>query len=240
MRKKFIASLMVIGVIAVALCGCGENGKSSPSIKDDTVVTNDESDESQISSIQVGSIVTLGAYEQDGNVSNGEEPIEWKVLAIEDGKALVISKYVLEWKQYHEESAEIRWAESGLRIWLNNSFYSSAFNADESERIVPTSIAEDGEETTDYVFILNKTELEKYFPSDNDRISEPTTVVKDSANVTDNIDFENAEGCWYWICSGGKRDTASYITKKGKFGNESDGVECYSGVRPAMWITINE
>ena len=32
--------------------------------------------------------VTLGQYEQDNNVSNGPEEIEWLVLAIVDQKAL--------------------------------------------------------------------------------------------------------------------------------------------------------
>ena len=44
-------------------------------------------------SIQDG--VFFGRYEQDDVLSNGEEPIEWTVLAVEGGKALLISKYIL-------------------------------------------------------------------------------------------------------------------------------------------------
>lgn len=41
-------------------------------------------------------IVTLGSYEQDGDSSNGKEPIEWIVLDETEDSQLVISKYVLE------------------------------------------------------------------------------------------------------------------------------------------------
>lgn len=32
---------------------------------------------------QKGDVVKFGSYEQDGNVSNGKEPIEWRVLEVE-------------------------------------------------------------------------------------------------------------------------------------------------------------
>ncbi len=45
---------------------------------------------------EVGDIVYFGAYEQDNNTSNGKEDVEWIVLAKENEKALVISKYALD------------------------------------------------------------------------------------------------------------------------------------------------
>lgn len=41
---------------------------------------------------KVGHYVSFGKYEQDNNTSNGKEKIEWLVLEVKDGKALVISK----------------------------------------------------------------------------------------------------------------------------------------------------
>ena len=49
-----------------------------------------------ISVAQAGDIIEFGSYEQDGDESNGAEPIQWEVLKVEDGRALVISKYVLD------------------------------------------------------------------------------------------------------------------------------------------------
>ena len=112
------------------------------------------------SSIQVGAIIKFGTYEQDGNISNGAEAIEWRVLAIEDNKALVISKYVLDWKQYHEVSEKISWSNCGLRTWNNGDFYNQAFNTDEKGKIEPTTITTKDDSSENQVFILNKSELE--------------------------------------------------------------------------------
>ena len=51
--------------------------------------------------LAVGSIITFGAYEQDNNTRNGKEPIEWQVLEIKGGRALLISKYGLDAKRYN-------------------------------------------------------------------------------------------------------------------------------------------
>ena len=54
--------------------------------------------------IQIGDYITFGSYEQDNDISNGKEDIEWLVLDREDNKILVISKYGLDAKQYNVES----------------------------------------------------------------------------------------------------------------------------------------
>ena len=49
----------------------------------------------------VGNIVAFGRYEQDNDLTNGPEPIEWIVLDVVDGektKALLLSKYGLDAK----------------------------------------------------------------------------------------------------------------------------------------------
>ncbi len=45
----------------------------------------------------VGDTVYFGEYEQDANNGNGTEPIEWIVLEKDGDKALLLSKYGLEW-----------------------------------------------------------------------------------------------------------------------------------------------
>ena len=49
----------------------------------------------QSSEISVADKLYFGTYEQDDNINNGEEPIEWTVLSVEGGRALLISKYIL-------------------------------------------------------------------------------------------------------------------------------------------------
>ena len=54
--------------------------------------------------IEINSVATvkLGKYEQDNNFDNGKEDIEWIVVEKEGGKALLLSKYIIDLKQYDE------------------------------------------------------------------------------------------------------------------------------------------
>lgn len=238
-------------IIATSACGLMllgfTNGCSDKvTVVDDTskqqeteAVVESDGNENVKPQMYVGQEFTFGAYEQDGDDSNGAEPIEWIVLAVEDGKALMISKYVLDWKQYNESGEKTNWATCSLRTWLNKDFYNDAFNQEEINRIADTTITSDGEETTDLVFLLNKTEMDTYFHNDDERISEPTEITKLAAKDTQNSTFENKEGCWYWVCGNGTNEKAPYISKAGDGAGNSDYVDWFCGVRPAIWIVIN-
>ena len=128
-------------------------------------------------------IICFGTYEQDGNKENGKEPIEWIVLQEVDNRVLLLSKDVLDYKQYDSAySNKVTWKESEIRTWLNNSFYNSAFQEDEKKSIVSSKLSnrnlelEDideegkpqpwvsyaGDDTTDKIFLLSVYEIEKY------------------------------------------------------------------------------
>ncbi len=119
-----------------------------------------------------GDYITFGNYEQDGNTSNGAEPIEWEVLTVKNGKALVISKYILDSKPYNETWDNVTWEICTLRKWLNKDFYDSAFNDSEKNKIVNTKISnpdnkidgtDGGKATKDNVFLLSVSEIQKYY-----------------------------------------------------------------------------
>ena len=88
---------------------------------------------SEIGSVSVGDHFTFGNYPQgaDGEV----QPIEWRVLAVEDGKALVISEKVLDYVQYNERDTDVTWETCTLRKWMNNDFISKAFSSSQQEKI---------------------------------------------------------------------------------------------------------
>ena len=48
-----------------------------------------------IKAAKVGDFIEIGTFEQDGDAGNGAEPIEWMVLADENGKKLLLSKPAL-------------------------------------------------------------------------------------------------------------------------------------------------
>ncbi len=55
----------------------------------------------KLKNAEVGDYITFGLYEQDNDLSNGKENIEWLILELKDEKALVISKYALDSKPYN-------------------------------------------------------------------------------------------------------------------------------------------
>ena len=73
----------------------------------------------------------FGHYEQDNDTSNGPEEIEWRVLAAEGSRVLVISEYALDVKKYNAGSVGITWENCTLREWLNGEFFQTAFNSGE-------------------------------------------------------------------------------------------------------------
>ena len=66
-------------------------------IDDIRIINNKE----KLKNAEVGDYITFGLYEQDNDLSNGKENIEWLILELKDEKALVISKYALDSKPYN-------------------------------------------------------------------------------------------------------------------------------------------
>ena len=64
--------------------------------------------------------VTFGSYEQDNDLTNGKEDIEWLVLARDENKALLISRYSLDNQPYSEHTEEVPWENCSLRKWCAN------------------------------------------------------------------------------------------------------------------------
>ena len=125
---------------------------------------------------KVGHYVSFGKYEQDNNTSNGKEKIEWLVLEVKDGKALVISKYALDCKPYNTSSTNVTWETCSLRNWLNNDFINSAFSATEKTMIPSVKVSADknpdystssGKATQDRLFLLSVKEMNKYLSSNS-------------------------------------------------------------------------
>lgn len=194
---------------------------------------------------KVGDYVFFGAYEQDNNTANGKEDVEWLVLEVKGGKALVISKYALDCKQYNTSYTDVTWEACTLRKWLNNDFINAAFSADERTMIPTVTVSADknpdystnpGNATQDQVFLLSITEVNKYFISDSARQCEPTDYA-----VANGAWESDSGNCWWWLRSpGDSQDTAAGVCSGGdvyEYGRSVDSD--ISAVRPALWIDLN-
>ncbi len=199
----------------------------------------------------VGDYVFFGAYEQDNNTSNGKEDIEWLVLDVKDGKALVISKYALDCTQYNTSYTDVTWETCSLRKWLNNDFLNAAFSEEEKALIPTVTVSADknpsystdpGKATQDKVFCLSIIEANNYFNSDGARKCVPTDYAI-AQGAHSNGSYATVGGkatCWWWLRSPGcGRYSATYVYRDGGVNDYGYFVnDAYRAVRPALWIEI--
>ena len=202
-----------------------------------------------ISEAEIGSYVVFGSYEQDNGTSDGEEDIEWIVLAKEDGKALVISRYALDCSQYDTSKSDVTWETSSLRKWLNGPFLNT-FRAEERNSMIETTVTADknpsystspGNDAADKVFLLSIAEVNRYFGSDEARQCVPTDYAK-AQGVWKSRNYaigDRATCCWWLRSPGSLSDHAALVLDDGAV--ETDGRAVYNilgGVRPALWIDL--
>ncbi len=121
--------------------------------------------------------VYFGHYEQDGNKSNGKEPIEWMVLEDKGDTLVLMSKDILVHRVLNEDysyDAPVTWENCETRKWLNKTFLKDAFTEAERESIKNRKWESDdnpnpawprsgGEDVKDKVSILSLEEVKKYF-----------------------------------------------------------------------------
>ena len=195
-----------------------------------------------IAKAKFGSYVTFGSYEQDGDPSNGKEAIEWIVLAKENDRVLLISRYALDCLEYNDDFAEVIWETCSLRGWLRGTFVNNAFSSDEQKYIVNSTIKADnydletGSETEDMAFVLGIEEVNKYLQSGNERKCKGTAYCH-----TQGAGIYNNNCCWWLRNVGANACCAAYVHYDGTI--RSGGVKVnsdYLAVRPAMWIHIDE
>ena len=139
--------------------------------------------------ITVGSSVVFGRYEQDANWQNGQEPIVWDVLDIDGDHALLVSRMLLDCIIYHSFDTAVAWGDSYISWWLNNSFYSTAFNQTEQSCIIQSLVSG----TMNYVFLPNRNQVLNYGLCDTGC---DATVYAKSRGVM--IGKSSGKGCW-WV-----------------------------------------
>ena len=190
--------------------------------------------------VQAGTSVTFGFCEQDYNPDNGPEPIEWMVLDVQEGKALLLSRYGLEVKTYKNGTSSA-WASSDLRTWLKEDFYRNAFT-DEDRDFIRTNETDNGrqEMTEDVVFLLSYDEaFNQYFPDSASRMCLPTeTALAHGAKTRALSAQDNQAGSW-WLRSGSESGKSVMVV--GSTGDRAyerpDATEIM--VRPALWLDVS-
>ena len=194
------------------------------------------------SEYKVGKTIEFGNYPQDKDGT--EKPIEWIVMKKEGNQVLLLSKYVLDAKPYNEEWEDVTWETSDIRQWLNNEFYTTAFNKAEKAKIQTSLIKNEdnseygtngGNDTEDKVFLLSEKETETLFSNKEERIAKATEYAQKSGVY---VNKEKA-ACWWLRSPGEDSDSAAEVYDGGWVSRNGDGVYYNNvGVRPALYLNV--
>ena len=203
----------------------------------------------------VGSVIEFGKY-------------KWRILDIQDQLALIVTEHIIDQQPYNNRPGEVTWSNCSLRAHLNEVFYEQ-FSLVEQARIVPVLnknmdnqwyASTGGGETLDKVFLLSIEEVVcKYFGDSRYNLENKSPKQrywfqkKDVNNVKRQVAFEG-DSWWWWLRSPGRDNKRSvYVHGDGNIGIQGNGTYRYSsktihpktgsncgGVRPAMWIKMEE
>ncbi|MFQ8886903.1 protein kinase domain-containing protein [Anaerobutyricum hallii] len=194
------------------------------------------------SEYKVGKTIEFGNYPQDKDGT--EKPIEWIVMKKEGNQVLLLSKYVLDAKSYNEGWGDVTWETSDIRQWLNNEFYTTAFNKAEKAKIQTSLIKNEdnseygtsgGNDTEDKVFLLSEKEADTLFSDEEERIAKATEYAEKSG-----VYVNKEKAAWWWLRSPGysSRDAAG-VGSHGWVDRSGYNVSSYfDGVRPALHLNL--
>lgn len=207
-----------------------------------------------IKQARVGDYVVFGQYEQDNDTSNGKEDVEWLVLDVQEDRALLISKYLLDSKPYNTTDDHVTWETCTLRKWLNDEFINTAFSDMEKAQIPTVTLSDDdynnsmdlGNATQDRIFLLNPGDANRYFGSDDERKCNATYYAinrYDHNNPTINTDGSIDTGLskGWWLRTFPEYFDGKYITYEGDQCS-IDGTLVLTFdefIRPAMWVDLD-
>lgn len=202
-------------------------------------------------SIRPGSEILFGRYPQGAD--GASLPIAWQVLDIRGGRALLLSRYILDVKPYHEAMKAVYWKNASLRAWLNRSFLDSAFSPEEKQRIAPSVEEEDPlwesrwgltakdaplDALSDAVFLLGDEDMRQYFlDGDSDYQRAMTQPTAHAAALLTETPDESGWAKW-WLRSTASKLPLAIIVNTNK-ALSAGGVMAQLGVRPALWVLLD-
>lgn len=215
--------------------------------------------------VEIGDVITMGIYTHPYNQKvdfSMRFPIKWIVLEKENGKALVLSLYNIDVMPFTDSQIFIEsgsgdwsstWETSGIRTWLNETFYYLAFDDNEEACILPTKIdtsdnvmygTDGGGDTIDYLFLLSVDEVQRYFTTNEERRTQiiPDVEMEDllihdgeyPRNTTDYYD-------WWLRSPGETNEKMVCVGRSGAILMKGEWTTCEEvSVRPAMWIDLEK
>ena len=184
--------------------------------------------------LAAGNALTLGSW--------AGASLEWQVMEVLEDRVLLLCKECPEARALHSVREEVGWKDSGLRKWLNETFFNEAFTDAEKSEILsvrcetPDSVRYKTPgcgPTEDRVFLLSYDEAVRLFEKSVDRQVQPTSHAAEGGA------YQNAAGfCWWWLRAPGVQpDYGATVSIDGWVDGYGHLVsDAYVGVRPAVFI----
>ena len=205
--------------------------------------------------------LVFGRYEQDGNIANGMEPIEWDVLGVneEEKKATLISHYILDARPYNSYKADMTWENCELRSWLNTVFLNTAFTADEQQAVLQGTTAnkvgsdsysimfknpfttDPGNDTEDKVVVLSYYEVCFHYIAGSGSRAVPTQYARErGAYVDQNYLVDGSPAGAWWTRSPGRAQDEVLLINHNRKAQSAEMTLPGVGVRPVIRVDLSK
>lgn len=284
--KKVVCLLifLVVIVVIVTVCSIKKNEAHTSNYSSEDIYNTNTLDNSNNenhipnikegkllvpSDISVGDYLVFGTYEQDNDLSNGPEDIEWLVINVpkyadSEDEIFAISRYVLDCQPYHSTETNTTWETCTLRSWLNNDFLNTAFTFEEQQVIINSEqfanpnpdypFTKQGNNTYDKVFLLEISDFTygAFYPFCNtdEILGIPTNYAISKGLVTySEIELNGRYPCEWWLRTAGVSEDHAATVEDNKVNSHGPRVDVGAyyldsekglGVRPALIIKIEK
>jgi len=195
--------------------------------------------------VAVGDIVHFGSW-------------DWRVLEVKGGRALLITRDIIEYRAYNDEWKEVTWETCTLRAYLNGEFLEN-FSTQDQAKILETRNANTdnqwfgtsgGSDTTDKAFLLSIEDMVRYFDLDKERVEKGPRVeteegpediywISDKYNDRRVANFNNKTSQWCLRSPGSSQVNTATVDTYGIVDLVGGGVSFERGTRPALWLKID-
>ena len=186
------------------------------------------------------------------------EPITWRVLDVQSGKAFLMVNLVLDSQDYHYSTStrtiggttvyDNNYKESHIRSWLNDNFYNTAFNNEEKARILTTTVDNSAASTGDNpnIYACANTSDQVFLLSYVEATNTAYNLVTNASRQLGPSDYAKSQGVYtsggynyWWLRSPYFRNSGSArgVNLDGDV-NRSIVSLAVSGVVPALWISL--
>ena len=186
----------------------------------------------------VGDEVWFGRYESD-LVKPGKERISWLILERKGNQYLLVAKKGLAGSVYHQKHAKIRWEQSNLQNYLNETVYKEMFSSSEQKYIISNP------ETEEMISLLSVKQAQTLFKNEESRqLALTEAAISEGTNVNyrskvNDWDMKGYRSSWWWLRGDKAEVTAPIVSVDGTILLDEKSVNKPNGaVRPAIWISV--